>query len=45
MTYQDAVSQDENGRTHADLRKLSLVEPEVSREASNAVLAESQGLA
>jgi inward rectifier potassium channel len=45
MTYQDAVSQDENGRTHADLRKLSLVEPEVSRAASNAVLAESQGLA
>ncbi len=45
MTYQDAVSHDENGRTHADLRKLSLVEPEVSREASEAVLAESQGLA
>ena len=45
MAYQDAVSQDENGRTHADLRKLSLVEPDVSREASDAVLAESQGLA
>jgi inward rectifier potassium channel len=45
MNYQDAVSHDENGRTHADLRKLSLVEPDVSREASEAVLAESQGLA
>jgi hypothetical protein len=45
MTYQDAVGHDELGRTHADLRKLSLVEPEASRETSETVLAKSRGLA
>jgi inward rectifier potassium channel len=44
MTYQDAVSYDGNGRTHADLGKLSLVEPDINREVSDTILT-SQGIA
>jgi inward rectifier potassium channel len=43
MTYQDAVSLDGLGRTHADLRKLSLVEPDLNREPSDTALT-SQGI-
>ncbi len=44
MSYQDAISYDGDGRTHADLRKLSLVEPDISREAPGMPLM-SQGIA
>jgi inward rectifier potassium channel len=35
MAYQDAVSRDEQGRPHADLAKLSLVEPENTTSISS----------
>ncbi len=44
MVYQDAVHHDGNGRTHADLDKLSLVEPDTNHEAQETILT-SQGIA